>query len=86
MEAKCFGEFMGTLVLVLLGDGALANVSLKHSKAEGAPAGWHHQWMGFCGDGWRLCRGGLPYSGRSYQSRGNTGTRHLDCKRCVKRR
>jgi glycerol uptake facilitator protein len=29
---------MGTLVLVLLGDGVVANVSLKHSKAEGA--GW----------------------------------------------
>jgi glycerol uptake facilitator protein len=29
---------MGTLVLVLLGDGVVANVSLKHSKAEAA--GW----------------------------------------------
>lgn len=38
MEAKCFGEFMGTLVLVLLGDGVVANVLLKQSKAEGA--GW----------------------------------------------
>jgi len=38
MEAKCFGEFMGTLVLVLLGDGVVANVLLKRSKAEGA--GW----------------------------------------------
>jgi glycerol uptake facilitator protein len=38
MLAKCFGEFMGTLVLILLGNGVVANVVLKHSKAEGA--GW----------------------------------------------
>jgi glycerol uptake facilitator protein len=38
MAGRFFGEFMGTLVLVLLGDGVVANVSLKHSKAEGA--GW----------------------------------------------
>src|SRR5882672_7550560 len=38
MLAKCFGEFMGTLVLILLGDGAVANVLLKRSKADGG--GW----------------------------------------------
>ncbi len=38
MLAKCFGEFMGTLILILLGDGVVANVLLKRSKAEGA--GW----------------------------------------------
>ncbi len=38
MLAKCFGAFMGTLVLILLGDGVVANVLLKRSKAEGA--GW----------------------------------------------
>jgi glycerol uptake facilitator protein len=38
MAAKFFGEFMGTLVMVLLGDGVVANVLLKGSKAEGA--GW----------------------------------------------
>jgi glycerol uptake facilitator protein len=38
MLAKCFGEFMGTLILVLLGDGVVAAVLLKRSKAEGA--GW----------------------------------------------
>jgi glycerol uptake facilitator protein len=38
MLAKCFGEFMGTLMLILLGDGVVANVLLKRSKAEGA--GW----------------------------------------------
>jgi len=38
MLAKCFGEFMGTLILVLLGDGVVAGVLLKRSKAEGG--GW----------------------------------------------
>lgn len=33
-----FGEFMGTLVLILLGDGVVANVLLKRSKAENG--GW----------------------------------------------
>ena len=38
MASRFFGEFMGTLVLVLLGDGVVANVLLKRSKAEGS--GW----------------------------------------------
>jgi glycerol uptake facilitator protein len=38
MGAKLFGEFMGTAVLILLGDGVVANVLLKRSKAQGA--GW----------------------------------------------
>ncbi len=38
MTSPFFGEFMGTLVLVLLGDGVVASVLLKRSKAEGA--GW----------------------------------------------
>lgn len=38
MSSPFFGEFMGTLVLILLGDGVVANVLLKRSKAEGA--GW----------------------------------------------
>ena len=38
MLAKCFGEFMGTLILILLGDGVVAGVLLKRSKAEGS--GW----------------------------------------------
>jgi len=33
-----FAEFLGTLILILLGDGVVANVSLNKSKAEGA--GW----------------------------------------------
>jgi glycerol uptake facilitator protein len=38
MTSPVVGEFMGTLVLVLLGNGAIANISLARSKAEGA--GW----------------------------------------------
>jgi glycerol uptake facilitator protein len=38
MGARCFGEFVGTAVLIVLGDGVVANVLLKRSKAEGA--GW----------------------------------------------
>jgi glycerol uptake facilitator protein len=38
MHGPFFGEFMGTLVLVLLGDGAVANVLLKKSKGENS--GW----------------------------------------------
>jgi glycerol uptake facilitator protein len=38
MISPFFGEFMGTLVLVLLGDGVVAGVLLKRSKAEGS--GW----------------------------------------------
>ena len=38
MASPFLGEFMGTLVLILLGDGVVANVLLKRSKAEGS--GW----------------------------------------------
>jgi glycerol uptake facilitator len=38
MEKQMFGEFLGTLVLILLGNGVVANVLLRQSKAEGA--GW----------------------------------------------
>jgi glycerol uptake facilitator protein len=38
MEKQMFGEFMGTMVLILLGNGVVANVLLKKSKAENA--GW----------------------------------------------
>jgi glycerol uptake facilitator len=38
MLSPWFGEFMGTLVLVLLGDGVVAGVLLKKSKAENS--GW----------------------------------------------
>src|SRR5271168_5107863 len=38
MTSPFFGEFMGTVVLILLGNGVVAGVLLKRSKAEGA--GW----------------------------------------------
>jgi glycerol uptake facilitator protein len=38
MHSPFLGEFAGTLVLILLGNGVVANVLLKRSKAEGA--GW----------------------------------------------
>ncbi len=38
MHGPIFGEFMGTMVLILLGDGVVANVLLKKSKGEGS--GW----------------------------------------------
>lgn len=38
MTSPVFGEFAGTLVLILLGDGVVAGVLLKRSKAEGS--GW----------------------------------------------
>lgn len=38
MMTKVFGEFMGTAVLILLGNGVVANVLLKGSKGQGA--GW----------------------------------------------
>ncbi len=38
MLSPWFGEFMGTLILILLGDGVVAGVLLKKSKAENS--GW----------------------------------------------
>src|SRR5271168_751593 len=38
MTSPVLGEFLGTLVLILLGDGVVAGVLLKRSKAEGS--GW----------------------------------------------
>ncbi len=52
MLSPFFGEFMGTLVLIVLGDGIVAGVLLKRSKAENAgwlavTAGWG--FAVFCG-------------------------------------
>jgi glycerol uptake facilitator len=38
MNSPCLGEFLGTMILILLGDGVVAGVLLKKSKAEGS--GW----------------------------------------------
>src|SRR5579862_1382313 len=45
MHTPFFGEFMGTLILVLLGNGVVANVLLHKSKAEGS--GWMAITTGF---------------------------------------
>jgi glycerol uptake facilitator protein len=46
MTSPLLGEFMGTLVLILLGDGVVAGVLLKKSKAEGS--GWLVITAGWC--------------------------------------
>ena len=38
MTSKLFGEFMGTMILILMGNGVVANVLLKRSKCENS--GW----------------------------------------------
>src|SRR6266403_1003299 len=38
MTSPVLGEFLGTMILVLLGDGVVAGVLLKRSRAEGG--GW----------------------------------------------
>jgi len=38
MDKRLLGEFMGTMILILMGNGVVANVLLRKSKAEGA--GW----------------------------------------------
>ena len=38
MRSPLLGEFMGTMMLILLGDGVVAGVLLKKSKAENG--GW----------------------------------------------
>ena len=38
MDKRLFGEFMGTMVMILMGNGVVANVLLRKSKGEGA--GW----------------------------------------------
>lgn len=38
MDKRLVGEFMGTMILILMGNGVVANVLLRKSKAEGA--GW----------------------------------------------
>ena len=38
MSSPVLGEFVGTFILILLGDGVVAGVLLKHSKSENS--GW----------------------------------------------
>jgi len=50
MHSVWFGEFLGTLVLVLLGNGVCAGVTLRKSYA--ADAGWM---VIATGGRWRCC-------------------------------
>ena len=34
MASKFFGEFMGTMILILMGNGVVANVLLKQAKRK----------------------------------------------------
>ncbi|MDP6922090.1 MAG: MIP/aquaporin family protein [Lutibacter sp.] len=45
MDSAYFYEFLGTFILILLGDGVVANTVLKHTKSEGA--GWLTVTMGW---------------------------------------
>src|SRR5246127_1667159 len=54
MNSAWLGEFLGTMVLILLGDGVVAGVLLKKSKAEGSG------WVGITpGWGFAVMAGGL---------------------------
>jgi glycerol uptake facilitator protein len=46
LKSPFFGEFMGTMVMILLGDGVVAGVLLKRSKAENS--GWIVITAGWC--------------------------------------
>ena len=59
MHSPFVGEFVGTLVLVLLGDGVVANVLLKRSKAEGGRMDRHHHRLVLRGIGGCSCCGCL---------------------------
>ena len=68
MHSVWLGEFMGTLVLVLLGTGVCAGVTLRKSYA--ADAGWmvdHHR-LGAGRALRRACGAGLRQSGRAPES------------------
>ena len=68
MHSVWFGEFLGTLVLVLLGNGVCANVSLPpHLCSRRWLDGRHHR-LGHRRSLRRACRSGLRQSRRQSQS------------------
>ncbi len=83
MVSPFFGEFIGTLVLILLGDGVVAGVLLKRSKAEGSgwiviTAGWAFAVMAGVFAAWRhnwLCHQSRTRSWSANRSRGSAHCR-----------
>lgn len=57
MWTQTLGEFIGTFILVLLGDGVVAGVSLNKSQSEWCRLDCHHTRVGLSRDDGRLCRG-----------------------------
>ena len=83
MASKFFGEFMGTMILILMGNGVVANMLLKRSKAEGAgwmaiTAGWAFAVMTR-----RVHRDCVRQSGRASESGGDAG--RAPCSRAISR-
>src|SRR6267154_101881 len=72
MTSPFLGEFLGTMILILLGDGVVAGVLLKRSKAEGSGCS-HHGRVGICGDGWSVCGRGLRQQRCALESSGDAG-------------
>ncbi len=54
MTSPFVGEFLGTMILVLLGNGVVAGVLLEAFESGRQRMDGHHGWMGVCGDGRRL--------------------------------
>jgi len=75
MTSPWLGEFLGTLILILLGDGVVAAVLLKKSKAEGSGMDCHHHGLGVCGHVRRLYGDRLRKQRRASESRRHTGIR-----------
>ena len=69
MDKRLIGEFMGTLVLVFLGNGVNANVLLK--KSAGENSGWI-----VITTGWALAVMAGSLTGREWQN----STNHVACR------
>jgi len=83
MTSPFLGEFLGTMVLIILGDGVVAGVLLKRSKgAKGAGLGGDHRRVGLCGHGWRFFHGHWP--GRAAATRILNPAVTLGFSRCVR--
>ena len=75
MTSKFFGEFMGTLILILMGNGVVANVLLKKKQSRGRGLDGDRHRMGLRGDDRRLHRDRLRQRRRSSESRGDARLR-----------